>query len=106
MSHPYVNPPISLLRCTTLYVVALLTSITTCFANDSADTLFGVDTSTDELVAIDATTGSGTAVGPIGFDSVVSLAFDPSTRSLYGVDFFSDQLIRIDSQTGFGTAVG
>lgn len=68
--------------------------------------LVAADSNTDELISVNSTTGAGTAIGSLGFQSVIGLAYDTSTNTLYGVDSSSDQLITIDPSTGVGTAVG
>jgi hypothetical protein len=60
----------------------------------------------DQLYSIDLTTGTATAIGPVGFTDVEGLSFHPFTGVLYGVDDDTDQLITIDLDTGAGTAVG
>lgn len=72
----------------------------------TTDTLYGTDTVTDQLVAIDPNTGVASAVGALGFAFVSGLAFDPGTSTIYGTDTVTDQLIWIDSATGAGTAIG
>jgi len=68
--------------------------------------LVAADSDTDELIAVDAATGAGTAIGPTGFQSVVGLTYDTSTNTLYGIDTSSDQLLTIDPATGAGAVVG
>jgi hypothetical protein len=60
----------------------------------------------NELIRIDTTTGAGTSIGPIGFESVTGLAFDSVSKTLFGTSVISDDLIAIDTSTGVGTAVG
>ncbi len=60
----------------------------------------------DQLYQINLTTGVVTAVGPVGFEAVEGLSFQPGTGALFGWDEAADQLIRIDLATGAGTAVG
>lgn len=71
-----------------------------------ANTLFGVDGITDQLVRIDQTTGAGTAIGPLGFGLVGALAYDPNTNTLYGIDGVTDVLLNIDTKTGTASLVG
>ena len=76
---------------------------------EATGTLFSVDLITDQLITLNTATGAGTAVGPVGFDNVHDLAFDPTTSTLFGVDFINgtgSQLITINTTTGVGTAVG
>src|SRR5262245_33826610 len=62
------------------------------------------------LYTISPTTGAGTAIGPIGFQAVGSLAFAPN-GTLYGIvntDFGgrgNAQLLTINTTTGAGTVV-
>ncbi|MCB9865506.1 MAG: M4 family metallopeptidase [Phycisphaerales bacterium] len=72
----------------------------------NADTLYGTDTTSDQLVIIDPDTGAASAVGALGFASVSGLAFDPVSSTLYGSDTTTDQLITIDPVTGAGAAIG
>ncbi|MCG8409293.1 MAG: hypothetical protein MI923_29160 [Phycisphaerales bacterium] len=72
----------------------------------NTNTLYGVDTGTDQLLVFNLDTGVATAVGPLGFPSVWNLAFDSNTNTLYGIDRDIDRLITIDAATGAGTLVG
>jgi len=47
--------------------------------------LFGVGPYNDALVQINRQTGAGTNLGPLGFDNLEGLAFDPRSRFLYAV---------------------
>ena len=61
------------------------------------------------LIAIDAETGHGTAVGPLGlaiYANVRGMALDSNTGILYGSDTYHDELVTIDMATGAGTVVG
>ena len=69
-------------------------------------TLYGVEVSSDELVAIDLVTANATRLGAVGFGRVRALAFDPNSNTLFGADAESGLLIRINTSTGAGTAVG
>src|SRR5215207_3467663 len=60
----------------------------------------------DSLYQIDLETGATTLIGPVGFDDVEAVSFQPGTNTLFGVDDATDQLITIDIATGTGTAVG
>ncbi len=64
------------------------------------------DSDTDELIAVDAATGAGTAIGATGFQSIIGLTYDTSTNTLYGIDTSTDQLLTIDPATGAGAVVG
>ena len=57
------------------------------------------------LLEVDATTGNGSEIGPIGFDDVDGIAFHPFSHVLYGVTYSSNKLISIDINTGQGTLV-
>lgn len=72
----------------------------------NSNTLYGVDSDTDLLIAIDAATGSGSPVGPVGFSNVGSLAFDSNRNVLYGTTNVAQTLIEIDPLTGAGTTIG
>ena len=67
---------------------------------------FSVDDNDDQLYQIDLATGVATAIGPIGFDDVEGLSFQPGTGLLFGYDDNNDELITIDPTTGIGTLVG
>lgn len=69
-------------------------------------TLYGVDTTTDQLLKINTTTGAGTVVGPLGFGDVQGLAFDPNHDILYGVDSTVGVLLTINTMTGAAAPVG
>ena len=62
------------------------------------------------LYTINPNTGVGTLIGPIGFDRVGSLAFNPQNGTLYGVGndptTGAAELITINTTTGAGTLVG
>ncbi len=69
---------------------------------DGESTLYQIDTTSGEAVAV----GSG-----IGFERVSAMAFDPSTQTLFGTGETMDGenthvLITIDPFTGVGTEVG
>lgn len=68
--------------------------------------LYGTDTITDQLLAINIQTGEASAIGPMGFDQVNGLAFDKNSGDLYGVDGNTGRLIQINTQTGVGTSIG
>ena len=60
------------------------------------------------LYSINPTTGSATAIGPVGFTQVSGIAFDRASGVLYGVGKTAgvQTLITINPSTGAGTAVG
>ncbi|MCB9855559.1 MAG: thrombospondin type 3 repeat-containing protein [Phycisphaerales bacterium] len=69
---------------------------------------FAVNAETDELILFDifAPGGAGVVnVGPVGFDQVNGLAFNPATGMLFGSDVATNQIITIDTNTGAGTAL-
>lgn len=72
----------------------------------SAATLYATDVDEDVLVSLDPTTGVGTAIGPLGFDQVNSLAYVPELDQLFGIDWVTNQLLTIDRTTGAATAMG
>ena len=92
------------------HFLLLLSSCSSCFVvrQANADILYGIDVDTDQLVIIDPTTATATAVGSLGtgFDRVDGLAYDSSRDILFGVDFLSDQLLTIDRQTGTASVIG
>ena len=89
-----------LLKNSILAACLLVFSLTTA----TAATMYAVDTVSDELLAIDTTTGVGTIVGDTGFQNVQSLAFD-SSGTLYGYDAVTRNLISLDTSTGAGTSI-
>jgi hypothetical protein len=77
--------------------------------NRTVPAVFGYSVASDfdgNLYRIDMETGDTTLIGPVGFESVEGLAFQPGTGILFGVDDNSDQLLTIDLATGAGTLVG
>ena len=60
------------------------------------------------LYSINPSTGSATAIGPVGFTQVSGIAFDRTSGVLYGVGKAGSvqNLITINTSTGAGTAVG
>ena len=67
--------------------------------------LYGTDCATDQLLAIDPSTGAATAIGPLGFPCVEGLALDSDTAVLYGSDTATAQLVAIDVSTGAAAAI-
>jgi DNA-binding beta-propeller fold protein YncE len=81
----------------------------------STRTLFGIDGSSsgdgefdtgDHLLLIDPKNGNSEVIGPVGFSTVASLAFDPASNMLFGVDRQTKLLITIDPRNGESTVVG
>lgn len=69
--------------------------------------LFGTDGSQGNLIAIDASSGVGTVIGPMGVGPVPSLAIDPKTGTMYaGGGAGLPDLYRVDATTGAATFVG
>jgi len=86
--------------------------IITIAINPLTNTMYGVDISTDQLLSIDKTTGAGTVIGPIGYNSNYGAgsAFDE-----LGVYYFSGinvdlsnarNLYTLNLTTGASTLVG
>ena len=67
--------------------------------------LYGTDCATDQLLAIDPSTGAASAIGPLGFQRVEGLALDSGAAVLYGSDTATAQLVAIDVSTGAASAV-
>lgn len=61
-----------------------------------------------QLVLVDPETGGLTMIGPIGFEFVTGLAFEPTSGSLYGIagNRGYATLLSIDPQTGAGRELG
>ena len=73
-------------------------------APDEGNDLFGLDSETDSVLRIDANTGAGTLVGPIGEDwNAVGLTWNEDTSQLIALDIASDSLYEIDTATGTPT---
>lgn len=72
----------------------------------NSNTVYSFDSTGDQLITVNAITGSATSVGVVGFTSLSALAFDPNSNVLYGADSATDQLIVVNTTTGAGTAVG
>jgi hypothetical protein len=69
--------------------------------------LFGTDGSLGNLIAIDANSGVGTVVGPMGVGPVPSLAIEPETGIMYaGGGAGLPNLYTVDPATGAATFVG
>ncbi len=80
----------------------------------AAEVLFGTsgagEDNASSLYTIDPTTGVATLVGPLGFNEVVSIDFDPLTGVLYGISnsvgsAIAGRLITINTATGAGAVV-
>jgi hypothetical protein len=72
----------------------------------ASGTLYGSDSTSDQLVIFDAETGTATAVGALGFDQVRGLAFHSGSGTLLGSDVQTDQLLSIDTASGAATPIG
>jgi hypothetical protein len=75
------------------------------FAADT-NTLYGTDLVNDQLVRVDPSTGTQQPIGPLGFDEVQGVTYDPVSATLYGADLATDQLLEIDVHTGAASPVG
>ena len=96
-------------------ILVLLLASLFAAAPSRADTLYGVaqpgggPTSPSTLYRINEITGTATPIGPIGFNGVGGIDFQPVTGKLYGVGkngAGTNVLIIIDIKTGQGTEVG
>jgi len=67
--------------------------------------LFGIDSNTDELVAIDIDTRVITTIGPLGSPTLGGLARSPVSGDLFAVDAQADVFVRIDPTTAQTTVV-
>ena len=72
----------------------------------SAEALYGVNISTDELLTINNVTAAPTVVGPVGSPVVGGLAYDQVSDLLYGTDTSTNNLVTIDPSSGATTVVG
>lgn len=71
--------------------------------------LYGVDTTSDSLYLIDAATGMGTLVGPLGVavGTIGGLDFDNATNELIlGADPTNTKVYRLDIESGAATLLG
>jgi uncharacterized protein YjiK len=78
-------------------------------AFDPAGTLFGLDSTTHELITIDWHARLGSPVGGIGMLGVGNLTYDPGRNLLYGIEVVggaSDRLVSIQPATGASTVIG
>lgn len=93
-------------------VGAMLFPSVVALAVDDDGAMFALDVIRDELVSVDKTTGAGTTIGSIGFDSNFGqgMAFDPATKQLYISAFnnfrFQSELRVADRTTGATEVVG
>jgi subtilisin family serine protease len=93
-------------------VGAMLFPSVVALAVDDDGAMFALDVIRDELVAVDKTTGAGTTIGSIGFDSNFGqgMAFDPASKQLYISAFnnfrFQSELRIADRTTGATDVVG
>ncbi|NUQ34705.1 MAG: putative Ig domain-containing protein, partial [Planctomycetaceae bacterium] len=70
------------------------------------ESLFTVNTTTNELVRLGTGGGSAVTVGALGDDAVIALAYDTANGVLYGSDTDNGQLVTIDTASGEVTAIG
>jgi hypothetical protein len=71
------------------------------------DQLYGTDGNTGNLLRVDAATGSGTVVGPLGFNAAPGLAVDPRTDVMYASRGGGNPyLYTVNPATGAATFVG
>src|SRR5205814_6399064 len=81
-------------------------------AADNAGNLYGIDITSDSLIAINKVTGAGTVVGPLGFDANFgqSMDCDPSSGTCYIFAFNNtagnSELRSVNLVTGATTLVG
>lgn len=71
--------------------------------------IFVIDPDTDELILLEPVQGAGvnrSIIGPVGFNQIMGLTYDPVRDVLFGADQASGQLVSIDQETGQGTAIG
>ncbi|MGQ0801615.1 MAG: DUF7933 domain-containing protein [Pseudomarimonas sp.] len=79
---------------------------------NSQGQMFGIDITSDRLVAIDKVTGDTAVVGPLGFNanSDQTLEYDDETDTMYWIGGAGPQPIysvfRVDTETGAATLVG
>ena len=59
--------------------------------------------SSAQLLTIDPVSGQAIPIGPIGYQQIEALAFDPAAGLLYGASVHSDGLLAIDPVSGQGT---
>jgi hypothetical protein len=73
----------------------------------STGIVFAVEPLTSGLYTLDTNTGAATLVGTIPVNTIISIAFDPTTGILYGNSLaFPDGLYTIDPVTAAATLIG
>jgi hypothetical protein len=119
-----VNPPPDFQPTSHIYTVDVATGTFThvfdlpdtlivAFAFDSAGHMYALDIHSDELLAIDKTTGASAVIGPIGFDAnnAQGMDFDPRSGILWYAGCVSagfgcnGQMYQLDTATGLATPV-
>jgi hypothetical protein len=103
--HLYAIDPVTAKASTLGGAIGFLRASGVAYAPGS-DTIFGsVRGDPGLLITYDRSTGSGRIVGPLGFEFVESLTYDPNADVLYGYDANADRLLVIDTGTGAATPV-
>lgn len=82
------------------------TAVTGLAVDHNRGITYGTDLYSKQLLVVDTTAFSGESIGDLGFDVIVTAAFDPVTDTLYGVDYETDELVTIDTTSGTATIVG
>ncbi len=73
---------------------------------DEGNDLFGLSAAADQLIRIDANTGMGTSVGPLGSDwFTLGVTWDEQGQRLLGLNGNDDDLYEIDVMTGMTTPI-
>jgi hypothetical protein len=80
-------------------------------AMDADGDLYGLDIAADNLLRIDASTGAGTVIGPIGFNAEYAqgMSFDKVSGTLFLAAYSEmsyGELREVDTETGATTLVG
>jgi hypothetical protein len=70
-----------------------------------APNAWGASVTSGELTSVDLTTGTATAVGPLG-NEITAMAHDPNSDTLYGIQRSPGALVTIDRTSGATTMVG
>jgi hypothetical protein len=68
--------------------------------------LYGVSDVTDQLIGIDTTLGTGTAIGPTGLNAIFDIASRPEDDAMFAVDALTNSLYRMDVNTGGTGLIG
>lgn len=87
-------------------VISFLLIALTSVSMANAQTIFGVDDSTESLIDINEATGEGLFVSVLDFTRIEALACDTNSNILFGADIITEELIRINPRSGSSTAVG